>query len=116
MPYTIELMSIGEDIYPLLQRSADDLNRVQDQFIFRLVPADQRLPGLQFSRSKYTTSEIWDFLRQQRTQWGGHRPLASADYSNLFGSHEGKEGLAVVTIQRKLRSMYEKRAVFVLTI
>jgi len=106
MPYNIELMSIGEDTYSLLERSAAALNGVQNEFRFRLTSASQRQSGVGFQRSQYTTSEIWTFLRDHRKKFGGNRPfiiafvtrqLKSSRLQNIFGSHEGAEGLAVVT-------------------
>lgn len=106
MPYDIELIAIGEDIYPLLERASAELNGVQSQFRFRLTSQEQRPAGIGFHRSEFVTTEIWDFLRKQR-EAGGHRPyiiafvtrpLQSAHHGNLFGSHEGEEGLAVVTV------------------
>ena len=106
MPYVIEVMAIGEDVYPLLERATVALNGVQTQFEFRLTPIALRLDGLGLVRSSYSTSEIWGFLREQRQRAGGYRPyiisfvtkpLRSAKFGNLFGSHEGEEGLAVVT-------------------
>jgi predicted acylesterase/phospholipase RssA len=106
MSYDIELMSIGEDIYPLLERSATMLNGVQNEFRFHLTPLLQRQPGLAFQRGNYVTSEIWSFLRDHKTKFGGNRPhiiafvtkhLRSAQLSNIFGSHEAAEGLAIVT-------------------
>lgn len=106
MGYDIELMSIGEDIYPLLERSAAALNGVQSEFRFHMTSAAQRQPAIAFRRLSYLTSDIWPFLREQRTKFGGHRPyiiafvtkrLTSPKFTNLFGSHEAREGLAVVT-------------------
>ena len=106
MGYDIELMSIGEDIYPLLQRSAAGLNGVQGEFRFHLTSPPQRQAGISFQRSSYLTADIWSFLRDQKTKFGGNRPyiiafvtkpLQSAELANIFGSHEAKEGLAVVT-------------------
>src|SRR6266849_1957449 len=106
MGYDIELISIGRDIYPLLQRSADDLNGVQSEFRFYLTSLPQRQSGISFQRSSYVTSDIWNFLRDQRKKFGGNRPyiiafvtnpLQSSELANIFGSHEAREGLAVVT-------------------
>ena len=108
MSYDIELMGLGEDIYPLLQRSADALNRVQSEFKFHLTPVSQRPSGISFQRSEYLTTNIWDFLREQKKIFGGNRPnilafvtkpLRSPRTRNLFGSHEasGDERLAVAT-------------------
>jgi predicted acylesterase/phospholipase RssA len=106
MPYNIELMAIGEDIYSELNRAAAALNGVQDQFRFYPSQGAQSAEGIDFKRDTYVTAEIWTFLREQRRRVGGYRPyimafvtrpLQSANYTNLFGSHEGEEGLAVVT-------------------
>ena len=106
MPYDIELMAIGEDVYPLLDRAAGALNGVQNQFEFHLATAARRPEGIGFQRSTYTTVEVWNFLREQRERFGGHqphiiafvtKPLRSSQATNIFGSHEGEEGLAVVT-------------------
>ena len=106
MPYQIEVMSIGEDLYPALKRCADALNGVQDEFKFHLTSTALRASGIGFTRSQYLTTDLWTFLREQREKVGGHRPyiiafvtrpLASPRLSNIFGSHEGGEGLAVAT-------------------
>jgi predicted acylesterase/phospholipase RssA len=106
MPYDIEVMSIGEDKYPVLKRAVESLNRVQDQFRFRLTPKNQRDAGLGLKREKYVTEDIWKFLRGQRRTTGGHRPfivafvtgpLESLEWANIFGDHVAKEGLAVAT-------------------
>jgi len=105
MPYDIELMSVGEDLYPTLQAAASSLNGVQHEFSFRLT--SQRQSGLALRRSDYTTAQIWAFLRDQRDKFGGNRPyiiafinapLKSSELQNIFGSHEAAEGLAVVTL------------------
>ena len=105
MAYDIELMCVGEDLYPTLEASAASLNAVQQEFRFRLT--SQREPGLGLKRADYTNAQIWEFLRGQREKYGGNRqyiiafvnaPLRSAALSNIFGSHEANEGLAVVTL------------------
>ncbi len=107
MPYQIELMGVGTDLYPLLKRCADALNGVQDQFNFYLTSAPLRKPGISFQRQAYLTTDLWSFLREQRAKQGGYRPhiiafvaqpLASPKLSNLFGSHVGEEGIAAVTL------------------
>lgn len=107
MPYDIELMSVGEDLYPTLEASAASLIAVQHEFLYRLTSPPQRPPGLGFARGDYTSAQIWQFLREQREKFGGNRPyiiafvnapLKSDRLSNIFGSHEAAEGLAVVTL------------------
>jgi len=107
MAYIIELMSLGEDLYPILEASTARLNAVQAEFQFRLLPIEQRHEGLLFTRQKYFTEEIWKFLRDQKQKFGGNRPyiiafvnapLRSPAADNIFGSHKGEEGLATATI------------------
>ena len=105
MPYNIEVMCLGEDFYPLLERAATGLNGIQDQFRFEVSHPSQRSPGLAFRRDEYETGDVWDFLKGQRERGAPRpfiiaflkRPLRSKRYSNLFGSHLGESGLAVVT-------------------
>lgn len=104
MRYTIEVMSLGEDMYPLLERAAAGLNGIQDQFRFEVTRQNQRAAGLEFRRNEYLTTDVWSFLRAQRERRFRpfiiafvSRPLRSEKYKNLFGSHEGENGLAVVT-------------------
>lgn len=116
MPYDIELMSIGEDIYPLLQESAEALNRIQDQFRFSPTSDSRRGAALGLKLQKYTTEDIWNFLRADKAK-GGRRsfiiafitkPLRSADWENLFGSHEAEEGFAVVTTYNSAQYVKEE--------
>jgi predicted acylesterase/phospholipase RssA len=118
MPYSIELMSLGEDQYPLLAAAANSLNAVQNEFHFRVTSESQRQIGISFQRKNYYSPDIWRFLREHRTASGGNRPyiiafvnapLASPVLKNLFGSHEGKEGLAVVTLHQSTQYVKEAR-------
>jgi hypothetical protein len=118
MAYDIELMSIGGDLYPLLQDSSALLNGVHGEISFRLTSPGQRQPGLTLQRDEYSTTDIWEFLREQRKLFGGNRPyiigfvsrpLASANLGNLFGSHEADEGLAVVTLRTCTQYVREAR-------
>jgi hypothetical protein len=63
MAYIIEVMSVGQDMYPPLQAAATALNAVQREFEFRTTEGSPRQPALSFQRADYSTSEIWDFLR-----------------------------------------------------
>lgn len=116
MPYEIELMSVGENIYPLLQESAEALNRIQDEFRFFPTPESKRGPGLGLRFEKYKTQDIWDFLKAEREK-GGRRPfiiafvtkpLGSDEWNNLFGSHQAENGLAVVTTHNSVQYVKEE--------
>lgn len=118
MGYDIELMSIGDDLYPMLNDSAALLNAVQEEFRFSLTAPAQREEGLSFHRANYLTSDIWTFLRGHRKKFGGNRPyiiafvnapLESVKLGNLFGSHEATEGLAVVTVHTCTQYVKEAR-------
>ena len=106
MPYNIEIMSLGEDLYPLLDRAANGLNGIQDQFRFEVTHPAQRAPGLSFHRKQYLSTDIWQFLNEQRSVGAPRpfiiafmtQPLSSPRTSNLFGSHLGEFGLAAVTM------------------
>lgn len=106
MPYHIEIMSLGEDLYSLLERAAASLNGIQDRFRFEMTQPSQRAPGLALSRNAYLTTDVYDFLQAQRAAGGAPRPfiiafltkpLSSPRIGNLFGSHRGEEGMAIVT-------------------
>lgn len=106
MPYNIEVMSLGEDLYPLLDRAANGLNGIQDQFRFEVTHPTQRAPGLGFQRKQYLSTDIWKYLDEQRAVGAPRpfiiafvtQPLSSPRTSNLFGSHLGEVGLAAVTM------------------
>ncbi len=118
MAYNIELMSIGNDLYPLLEDSAALLNAVQQQFRFSLTSPAQRAEGVSYRREEYSTADIWAFLKEQRKKFGGNRPyiigfvnapLKSSELGNLFGSHEAGDGLATVTIHSSTQYVKEAR-------
>lgn len=107
MPYTIEVISIGQDLYPLIERGASTLNATQKEFIFSVPASRLKEEGFPFQRKQYRTEEVFEFLRSYREQARGYRPflvgvlkapLESAKLRNLFGSHEAEEGLAIINV------------------
>ncbi|WP_395753906.1 patatin-like phospholipase family protein [Prosthecobacter sp.] len=111
-------MCIGGDYYSLLKSSADQLNGVQNEFIFRLTAESNRTDGIDFKRREYNSEDIWAFLKNHRDSQGGHRPyiiafinapLQSPKLANLFGSHQAKSGLAVVTLHSSAQYVKEER-------
>jgi len=119
MPFPIEIISLGEDNYESLDVIAKLLNSAQKEFLFNLPPLRLRGVGQSFQRNVFHTVQVYNFLKQYRIQAGGHRPfliafvngpLQSNNLSNIFGSHEAKEGLAVVTLQDQLAYTKSKSA------
>ncbi|MEK6283256.1 MAG: patatin-like phospholipase family protein [Acidobacteriota bacterium] len=118
MAYLIELMSIGEDQYKLLEAAANSLNAVQGEFQFRVTSVSQRGPGISFGRSSYYTPDIWEFLKKHKNDFRGNRPfliafvnapLASPKLKNLFGSHRAEVGMAVVTLYQSTQYVSEAK-------
>jgi predicted acylesterase/phospholipase RssA len=118
MAYLIELMSIGEDQYQLLEAAANSLNAVQQEFQFRLTSVSQRPPGISFGRSSYNTPDVWEFLKKHKSDFHGNRPfiiafvnapLASPKLKNLFGSHRAEDGMAVVTLYQSTQYVSEAK-------
>jgi len=107
MPYTIEVISLGQDLYPAIEKAIQAINAVQREFSFTIPGNRLKTEGFPFQRKEYHTQEVFDFLRNYRAQAKGHRPyllavlnapLKSEKLQNLFGSHEAEEGLAVISL------------------
>jgi len=112
MPYSIEVLSVGEDSDAKIAEVAQILNSVQEEFRFNLPPMALRQDGAAFFQDEYQTQQVWEFLKDYRARARGHRPylvavvngkLSSKKYSNLFGSHEAENGLAVITLRDHLK-------------
>jgi hypothetical protein len=112
MPYNIEVLSIGENSDAKISEVAQILNSVQDEFRFNLPPPTHRQDGATFFQDEYETQQVWEFLKDYRARARGNRPyliglvnghLRSKQYSNLFGSHEAANGLAVITLRDHLK-------------
>src|SRR3954464_15073188 len=108
MPYNIEVLSVGDSVDPKIAEVAQKLNAVQNEFQFDLPPEWLRHDGKALAREEYLSTDIWEFLKDYRAGAKGHRPyliavltsnLRSRRYSNLFGSHRAKDGMAVVTLR-----------------
>jgi len=110
MPFSIEVLSVGDNSDTKIGEVAQILNAVQEQFKFYLPPEARRQDGAPFLQDDYQTEEVWEFLKDYRATAKGHRPfliavvngkLNSKRTSNLFGSCRAKEndGLAVITLR-----------------
>ena len=112
MSYPIEIICLGEDVYPHIERAAKTLNTVQSEFRFFTPSPALKQVGLTFVFDEYHTKAVFEFLQKYRQQARGYRPfliavvnrkLRSEQLGNLFGSHEAENGLAVVTLQDQSR-------------
>lgn len=116
MPYSIEVMSLGADLYEVLRIATGRLNSIQNDFVFRLTAEAERAEGVSFQREEYQTDEIWRFLTEHLEKFGGCRPhviafvnapLRSARTSNLFGSHDRRGRLAIATLHHSTQYVSE---------
>ncbi|WP_437939183.1 phosphorylase family protein [Sorangium sp. So ce341] len=107
MVFNIELLSIGADRYSDVERAAVALNATQREFQFNLPPPRLRDAGIPFIQREYVSQAVFGWLREYRKTAKGHRPyligvidapLRSAELRNLFGSHEAKDGVAVISL------------------
>lgn len=109
MAFYIEIVSIGKDNYKLIEPLCDQLNLVQKEFIFKLPPKRLQDAGQEFVLQAYQTQEVFKWLKEYRTKAKGDRRyligvtsglLESERLTNLFGSHEAENGIAVVSLFR----------------
>lgn len=110
MPFNIEILSVGGNYDELIAETATALNGVQKEFQFDLVPQRLRTHAAGFIKSDYLTTEVFSLLKEYRTHARGNRPytigvvegkLSSTRLSNIFGSHDARDGCgeAVVTLR-----------------
>ena len=107
MAYPIDVISVGGDYTAQIDDAREALNALQAEFLFVSPPKAYRSMGLSLSGTEYRTNEIWTFLQQYRSKVPGNHayiiavvnaPLSSAKTTNLFGSHDATNGLAVITL------------------
>lgn len=106
MAYPIEILSVGGDLYPKIEKVVNILNSKQDEFIFLFPPPRVRNSGVSFKRSNYLKSEVFDFIENYREEVKGFRPYIIAIIDgylegNIFGSSRSQDGIAFYTIEGK---------------
>lgn len=116
MTYTIEVVSLGADLYDQLDDVLKWLSLLQPEFRFEFPP--MRLRGALLTASDdadvidLATEDVWTALRSYRETAKGDRrylvaitasTLSSAKRRKLFGSTNAAEGLAVVSLSEQAR-------------
>jgi hypothetical protein len=105
MPWNIEIISVGGKFDEYIEEASQLLNGAQDEFHFALAPKRLRGYGVNYVKSEYLATEVFKILQEYRVHAKGTRPyligvldteLNGSVWSNLFGSHEAKNGLAAI--------------------
>ena len=112
MSYPIEVICVGEsDCYDDIVTAIDLLNDVQREFYFTVPPPRLQKSGwdlLPRDEHGYHTADVFAFLAKYKQDARGYRPfliavvgdkLRSDKLGNLFGSHEAKDGYAVISMK-----------------
>lgn len=135
MPYNIEIVALGDDLYARLADTIRWLSSLQREFQFHfppprllrhLVGTAATSPAPFATGTHFTTAEAWTALRSYRSIAKGDRryliaftssSLSSTKYQNLFASAEAGEGLAVVTIadQERFTASFDAYVAYYLT-
>lgn len=102
----IEIIDIGDVPIDDLTRAISLANRAQNDFRFLRADDDAIAEMQQYSFQRVTTSTIFDGLLRLRSNVRGYHPFLVAvmdshldgkRYSNLFGTHRAKDGMAIIT-------------------
>lgn len=103
----VEIVDIGDVPADEVVHAIAIANDAQSEFEFVRVSDDTAAEMRQHAFDRVTTTEMFKRMEQFRRQIRGYHPflitvtdsyLDGKKYSNLFGSHRAKEGIAVVTI------------------
>lgn len=111
MAYSIEVLSIGKDLYSSLESAVSIINGVQKEFVFSFPPERLRRAlveaDVRGADGFIWNQVIWNILLEYRAVARGdrryliafvHDSLRSSELRNLFGSTNASEGFAVVTL------------------
>ena len=103
----IEIITIGNIPSADVEKAISLANTIQDEFRYqRLSESESESFGMLAFRN-VTVRDLFDRMEEIRTEIGGFHPflialvdsrLQGKRYLNLFGSHRGAQGLAVVTV------------------
>jgi hypothetical protein len=103
----IEIIEIGNIPSPDVEKAISLANSIQGEFLYqRLSEGESKSFGVLAFRNA-TVRDLFDKMEEIRTEIGSYHPflialvdsrLKGSRYSNLFGSHRGAKGLAVLTV------------------
>ena len=113
MSYPVEIITTSETEIKTIELAIGDLNRIQDEFQFKL--ASKRLLDqcYMFTQENYTSEEVADWLDDYRTKNVGYRPyiilvLTGTLNTNHFGGHVASHGFAFFTTNGHYQFVVDK--------
>jgi predicted acylesterase/phospholipase RssA len=115
--FAIEVLTVSKQLRKPLQLAMDSLNGLQGEFHFAFPPGELLVQAELVKRERYSTTEIFAWLRTYRDDAKGYRPhlilvvdgfLSSPGLENLFGSHEAADGLATFTTHDSGRFVHDQ--------
>jgi len=113
MAFPIEIIATEKELVSSLRAAIEPLNKVQEEFFFRLANDDLMKQAFAFRQQAYTNMQVYEWLKSYRAKAGGNRPYIilvlnkplSGKLPNLYGGHRASEGFAWFTTE-----MFEKRS------
>jgi len=115
--FAIEILTVSPKLHKPLSLAMESLNGLQREFHIAFPPSDLLAQAEVMQRERYSTREIFAWLRDYRLGAKGQRPflilvvdgfLESPNLSNIFGSHEAADGLATFTTHNSGRFVHDQ--------
>ncbi|MGH9968451.1 MAG: patatin-like phospholipase family protein [Pyrinomonadaceae bacterium] len=115
--FAVEVLTISTELRKPISLAMDSLNGLQQEFHFAFPPDGLLAQAEVMQRERYSTTEIFAWLRKYREDAKGDRRhlilvvdgfLSSAKLHNIFGSHEAGEGLATFTTHDSGRFVHDQ--------
>lgn len=106
MSYQIEVLIISPDLVKSVQSACDSLNKVQDEFEFKIPKVNLRSKLYTYHRDEYKADDVFLWIEDYRNDVKGNRPyiilivdgfLSSNKSGNLFGTINRDRNTAVFT-------------------
>jgi predicted acylesterase/phospholipase RssA len=115
--FAIEVLTVSPTLHKPISLAMESLNGLQQEFHFAFPHADLLAQAEVMQRGRYSTTDIFTWLRKYREDARGHRPylilvvdgfLSSPYLHNIFGSHEAKDGVATFTTYDSGRFVHDQ--------